>query len=128
MQAAGARVQVATGDAPLVVLGDSAALEQLFLNLLLNAAQAFDAPGGIVRVRAGSDAKHARVEVQDLGRGMTAEALATAFEPFVTTRAQGTGLGLAIARRIAVAHGGELSLESTAGAGTTATVTIPRPA
>ena len=128
MQAAGARVQVATGDAPLVVLGDSAALEQLFLNLLLNAAQAFDAPGGIVRVRAGSDAKLARIEVQDLGRGMTAEALATAFEPFVTTRAQGTGLGLAIARRIAVAHGGELSLESTAGAGTTATVTIPRPA
>ena len=126
MQSAGARVVVDTGDAPLVVLGDAAALEQLFLNLLLNAAQAFDAPGGVVRVRAGADATHARVEVEDGGRGMSPEALATAFDPFVTTRAEGTGLGLAIARRIAAAHGGELSLSSTPSAGTTATVTIPR--
>jgi signal transduction histidine kinase len=126
MDAAGARVEVDTGDAPLVVLGDGAALEQLFLNLLLNAAQAFDAPGGVVRVRAGADATHARIEVEDTGRGMSSETLAAAFEPFVTTRAQGTGLGLAIARRIAAAHSGELSLESAPGTGTTATVTIPR--
>jgi signal transduction histidine kinase len=126
MEAAGARVEVDTGDAALVVLGDAAPLEQLFLNLLLNAAQAFDAPGGVVRVRAGADAKHARIEVEDTGRGMSSETLAAAFEPFVTTRAQGTGLGLAIARRIAAAHGGELSLESAPGTGTTAAVTIPR--
>ena len=128
MQAAGARVEVDTGDAPLVVLGDAGALEQLFLNLLLNAAQAFDGPGGVVRVRARAEAKHLRIEVQDAGRGMSPEALAAAFEPFVTTRAQGTGLGLAIARRIAAAHGGELSLESVQGTGTTATVTMPRAA
>lgn len=126
MQAVGARVEVDTGDAPLVVLGDAAALEQLFINLLLNAAQAFDGPGGVVRIRAGTDAKRARVEVEDTGRGMSSETLAAAFEPFVTTRAQGTGLGLAIARRIAGAHGGELSLESAPGRGTTAAVTIPR--
>jgi signal transduction histidine kinase len=126
MQAAGARVEVDTDDAPLVVLGDAAALEQLFLNLLLNAAQAFDAPGGVVRVHASANAKHARIEVEDTGRGMSSETLAAAFEPFVTTRAQGTGLGLAIARRIAAAHGGELSLESAPGTGTTAAVTIPR--
>jgi two-component system, sensor histidine kinase FlrB len=119
-------VEVDTGDAPLVVLGDAAALEQLFLNLLLNAAQAFDVPGGVVRVRASADAKHARIEVEDAGRGISSETLAAAFEPFVTTRAQGTGLGLAIARRIAGAHGGELSLESVPGTGTTAAVTIPR--
>jgi signal transduction histidine kinase len=126
MHAAGARVEVDTGDAPLVVLGDGAALEQLFLNLLLNAAQAFDAPGGVVRVRASADATNARIEVEDAGRGMSSEALAAAFEPFVTTRAQGTGLGLAIARRIAAAHGGELSLASVPGTGTTAAVGIPR--
>jgi signal transduction histidine kinase len=126
MQAAGARVEVDTGDAPLVVLGDAAALEQLFLNLLLNAAQALDAPGGVVRVCARVSATHARIEVEDAGRGMSPDALAAAFEPFVTTRAQGTGLGLAIARRIAAAHGGELSLESVPGTGTTAAVTIPR--
>ena len=126
MQAAGARVEVDTGDAPLVVLGDAPALEQLFLNLLLNAAQAFDAPGGIVRVRACTDSNRARIEVEDTGRGMSSEALAAAFEPFVTTRDQGTGLGLAIARRIAAAHGGELSLTSVPGTGTTAAVTIPR--
>jgi len=126
VQAAGARVEVDTGDGPLVVPGDGAALEQLFLNLLLNAAQAFDAPGGVVRVRASADAKHARIEVQDNGRGMSSETLAAAVEPFVTTRAEGTGLGLAIARRIAAAHGGELLLESSPGTGTTAAVTIPR--
>ena len=126
MQAAGARVEVNTGDVPLVVVGDAAALEQLFLNLLLNAAQAFDAAGGVVRVRASADAKLARIEVEDTGRGMSSETLAAAFEPFVTTRAQGTGLGLAIARRIAAAHGGELSLESEPGTGTTAAITIPR--
>jgi signal transduction histidine kinase len=126
MESAGARVEVDTGQVPLVVLGDAAALEQLFLNLLLNAAQAFDQPGGVVRVRASGDANHARIEVEDTGRGMSAETLASAFEPFVTTRAQGTGLGLAIARRVAVAHGGELSLESAPGIGTTAAVSIPR--
>ena len=128
MQAAGARVEVDTGDAPLVVLGDAAALEQLFLNLLLNAAQSFDAPngGGVVRVRAVADANQARIEVEDNGRGMSPAALAVAFEPFVTTRTHGTGLGLAIARRIAAAHGGELSLESAPGTGTTAAVSIPR--
>jgi two-component system sensor histidine kinase FlrB len=57
---------------------------------------------------------------------MASEALGAAFEPFVTTRAQGTGLGLAIARRIAAAHGGELSLQSVPGTGTTAEVSIPR--
>ena len=126
MQSAGARVEVDTGDAPVVVLGDAAALEQLFLNLLLNAAQAFDGPRGVVRVRVRADATHARIEVEDTGRGMSQETLAAAFEPFVTTRAQGTGLGLAVARRIAAGHGGELSLESVAGRGTTAAVTIPR--
>ena len=126
LQSAGARVEVDTGDVPLVVSGDAAALEQLFLNLLLNAAQAFDAPGGVVRVCASADANHAHIEVKDTGRGMSSETLAAAFEPFVTTRAQGTGLGLAIARRIAAGHGGEISLESEPGSGTTATVTIPR--
>ena len=126
LQSAGARVEVDTGEVPLVVLGDAAALEQLFLNLLLNAAQAFDAPGGVVRVCARADTNHARIEVRDTGRGMSPETLAAAFEPFVTTRPEGTGLGLAIARRIAAGHGGELSLESALGTGTTATVTIPR--
>lgn len=126
MHAAHVRVEVDTDDAPLVVFGDATALEQLFLNLLLNAAQAIDAPNGVVRVRARANGTHARIEVEDTGRGMSSEALAAAFEPFVTTREHGTGLGLAIARRIAVAHGGELSLASVPGAGTTATVTIPR--
>jgi signal transduction histidine kinase len=126
MQAARARVEVEADDAPLLVLGDAAALEQLFLNLLLNAAQAIDAGDRVVRVRATADATHARIEIEDTGRGMSAERLATAFEPFVTTRTEGTGLGLAIARRIAAAHGGELSLDSAPARGTTATVTIPR--
>jgi len=126
LRAAGARVEVDAADAPLLVLGDAPALEQLFLNLLLNAAQAFDGGDGVVRVHADADAAHVRVAIEDAGRGMAPAQLAAAFEPFVTTRAEGTGLGLAIARRIAAAHGGELSLASELARGTTATVTIPR--
>lgn len=62
----------------------------------------------------------------DTGSGMTEEQLGRAFDLHYTTRAKGTGLGLPIARQIAIAHGGDLSIRSTLGVGTTVDVLLPR--
>ena len=122
----GAVLEVAfPSHAGVPVRGDAAALEQLFLNLLLNAAQSLD-EGGEVAVAVQDDDGVVRVVVRDAGRGMSAEVRSRLFEPFYTTRAEGTGLGLPLARRIARAHGGEIAVESATGAGTTVTVSLPR--
>lgn len=109
---------------PVPVRGDEAALEQLFLNLLLNAAQAL-APGGAAAVTVRVDAQSVRIAIRDTGSGMTAAQLGRVFEPFFTTRADGTGLGLPIARQIVAAHEGSIGIESEGGTGTTVTVTLP---
>jgi signal transduction histidine kinase len=112
------------GDSPLTVAGDSGALEQLFLNLMQNAAQALE-PGGAATAAAGAKGGVIEVTVSDNGSGIPAHELSRVFEPLFSTRPEGTGLGLTIARRIAVAHRGTLELESEAGKGTTATVRLP---
>lgn len=110
---------------PLPVAGDHAALERLFINLLLNAVQSTDTDG-TTEVGTTVDHDSITVIVRDRGRGMTEEVLARAFEPFFSTRPDGTGLGLGIARRITRAHGGELDIESRPGSGTTVRVQFPR--
>ena len=109
---------------PIRLRADAAALEQLFLNLLLNAAQSLEAGGaatGTVRRRDG----HVEVRIRDTGQGIEPERLASIFEPLASTRPGGTGLGLTIARRIAQAHGGGVEIESARGEGTTVLVTLP---
>jgi len=109
---------------PLLVHGSAAALEQLFLNVLLNAAQALAADGQagvVVSTTAGS----AQVEIWDTGSGIAAEQLATVFEPFISTKQEGTGLGLAVSRQIVAAHGGEISIDSELEAGTTVSIRLP---
>jgi two-component system sensor histidine kinase AtoS len=105
-------------DAAVWVRGDAVALEQLFLNLLLNAAQAVD-EGGRVSVAIEGSEESVMVAVRDSGCGISEEDLGRITEPFFSTRPEGTGLGLAIAQRIAQAHGRGLEFESTPGAGTT---------
>jgi signal transduction histidine kinase len=122
---AGAHCELPPQDAePLEVKGDADALEQLFLNLLLNAAQAV-ATGGRVAVHVHREGGFAKVTIQDDGVGIPATELERVFEPLYTTRRSGAGLGLAIARRLAEVHGGSLLLASTPGQGTTAIVRIP---
>lgn len=104
--------------------GDAAALEQLFLNLLLNAADALE-PGGRAVVRVESADGRVRVTIEDNGAGIPPEQLERVFDAFYSTKSEGTGLGLAIARRIATAMGGALTLESERGVGTTARLTLP---
>lgn len=120
----GARLEpLPAADAPIVVYGDVAALEQVFLNLLLNAADAAGANGcgGVTVCR---DNTHVAVTVWDNGPGMSAAVRARAFDPFYSTKSDGTGLGLPIARRIVAAHAGELTIEDGANGGTAVTVRL----
>jgi PAS domain S-box-containing protein len=113
------------------VLGNAARLEQVFLNLVLNAAQAMpegDPTNHEIRIELASDGETVRVDVVDDGSGMTPEVLEHIFDPFYTTKPPGigTGLGLPICRSIVRAHGGEIAVKSTPGRGSTFTVTLPR--
>ncbi len=102
-------------------------LNQVFLNLLVNASQAIDGEGHItVRTRLEGDSAH--VSIADTGRGMTREQQARAFEEGYTTKSvgEGTGLGLSIAKEIVEArHGGSIAFESEPGRGTTFHIRIP---
>lgn len=109
----------------LPVEGDAAALEQLLLNLLLNAAQALE-PGGSAGVSVAQDDRSVTLSVWDSGLGFSAEARERLFEPFFSTKPEGTGLGLAVAQRIATAHGGEVLAAPREPRGTTMRVRLPR--
>jgi PAS domain S-box-containing protein len=116
------------GQLPLV-LGAPRRIEQVFVNLFLNAAHALgDRLDGRIMVRADVTADRVVVSVEDDGAGIPEEYLDSIFEPFFTTRsnAGGTGLGLSICRDIVVRAGGDLVARSTVGQGTTMTVTLLR--
>ncbi|MEW6252541.1 MAG: protoglobin domain-containing protein [Planctomycetota bacterium] len=110
-------------DLPLLP-ADENQLEQVIMNLLLNAAQA-SAPGDRVRLTAQSNGETLRLAVEDHGCGMTDEVARRALEPFFTTKARGTGLGLPICRKIVEAHGGTLDIRTASGAGTEVTLELP---
>ncbi len=118
-------------DSKLVVRGDRQKVIQILLNLLSNAVK-FTPAGGGITVRTGVPAAgRALIGVRDTGIGMTAEQLATVFEPFVqfenrlTRPEKGTGLGMPISRDLARGMGGDLTVESQPGAGTEFLLTLP---
>lgn len=101
-------------------------INQVFLNLLINAAQAMEKQGNIT-VRTWSEDDSVFVTVADTGKGMPEEVKKCIFEPFFTTKeaGKGTGLGLSISADIIRKHGGEISVESEVGVGTIFTVKLP---
>jgi len=118
-------------ESTLEARADRDKLEQVILNLLTNAAK-FTEPGGRVELSCEVDAAAVKIMVADTGRGMPAEKLATIFDPFTQvdrqrTEAsqQGVGLGLAISRDLARGMGGDLTVESRLGEGSTFIVTLP---
>ena len=105
--------------------GDPRRLQQVLLNLLLNARDAMPA-GGEVAVELARTDRQARITVTDSGEGLQDRDSRRAFEPFWTSKEKGSGLGLAVARRIAGEHGGELELANRGDApGAVATLQLP---
>ncbi|ALC17953.1 multi-sensor signal transduction histidine kinase [Desulfuromonas soudanensis] len=109
--------------------GSSQRLEQVVINLLLNACQALDAKdrGIFLTTRFDPGRGMNLLEIRDQGRGIAPEHLPHILEPFFTTRRNngGTGLGLSVSARIVKEHGGTLRYDSTVGEGTTATLSLP---
>lgn len=103
---------------------DPMQIQQLLLNLMLNAIQAIGEAGRI-DVILESRNSFAAITVSDTGRGIAPEHLPNIFRPFFTTKGQGTGLGLSLARRIAEDHGGRIEVVSQPGAGTRFTLLLP---
>jgi two-component system sensor histidine kinase HydH len=106
---------------------DGRQMEQVFLNLLLNAIQAMHAKGRVT-ISTRYDHRKLVVTVSDTGAGIPPDKIEHIFKPFFTTRAQGTGLGLAIVKKIVEAHGGKIEATSPPGSGARFTVTLPREA
>jgi two-component system NtrC family sensor kinase len=105
---------------------DKNQLQQVFVNLLLNAAHAIDKDGTIeIRTRPDSAGEHVIIEVQDSGCGIPPEHLNKIFEPFFSTMETGSGLGLAVSYGIVRNHQGELTVESQPGKGACFTITLP---
>jgi len=128
LRRAGIEVRFDLDENGATVLADHFQMEQLFLNLVLNAVQAMPRGGELVlRTRVGEDSVVA--EVRDTGSGMPEEIRDRIFDPFFTTRevGEGTGLGLSVSDSITVAHGGTIEVKSTLGVGTIFRVELPLP-
>jgi two-component system, LuxR family, sensor histidine kinase DctS len=120
-------------DLPAVVI-DKVMFEQMLLNLARNGIEAMSSGNAhnqatrrelIVTAEHDCEAHVLRLHVQDYGGGMDSAIAAQLFTPFFTTKKEGMGMGLAICRSVAESHGGRLTFETTAGDGTTFTVTLP---
>ncbi len=112
------------------VLCNSQQLNQVFLNLLVNASHAIQAKGesqGTVKVSTWSDHENIHIAVSDTGCGMSDDLKPRIFDPFFTTKevGKGTGLGLSISHEIIKKHGGDLRVETVVGEGSTFTITLP---
>lgn len=113
------------GDIPFVTCAPSQ-INQVFLNLLVNAAQAMEEMGTIT-ITTRAKGKSVEIAIADDGKGIPEEVLPHIFEPFFTTKevGEGTGLGLAISYQLIEQHGGTLTVQSTVGRGTCFTMTLP---
>jgi|KBSSwiStaDraftv2_1062776.scaffolds.fasta_scaffold22240_5 PAS domain S-box-containing protein len=120
----GRQIEVRLPRSGAIVRADPDQLRETFLNVFINAAQAM-AGHGTIDVSTTSDGGFGIVRVHDSGPGMPDAVRERAFEPFFTTKHRGTGLGLPIARRIAQAHGGDVSVECPAAGGTAVIVRLP---
>jgi two-component system NtrC family sensor kinase len=108
-------------------LADPNQMEQVFINMLLNASQSMAGRGDLMlRTGVSSNSKWAYVEIEDTGCGIPEENLPKIFDPFFTTKeSKGTGLGLSVSYGIVENHGGKIEVHSTVGKGTTFAVLLP---
>lgn len=116
------------GDQPVMVSVNRTRIEQILVNLIINAVDATPGEGTVtIDVRANEDDTRAIVEVRDTGTGIPEETLSNIFEPFFTTKGNGgTGLGLPVVREIVNSYGGTLTVDSVLGKGSTFRFDLPR--
>ena len=102
-------------------------LNQVIMNLVVNAAQAMGSQRGVITIRTGTEGDHVWITVSDTGSGIPKEILPRIFDPFFTTKpiGSGTGLGLSISYGIIQKHNGSIEVESEIGRGTTFRITLP---
>jgi two-component system sensor histidine kinase HydH len=112
-------------DLPRILL-DIELFEKVLLNLMLNAEEAMP-HGGTLTLQARVEAQEVQLEIIDTGCGIPPEIRDQIFRPFVTTKADGHGLGLATARKIVLAHGGSIEVQSEPQRGTKFTIRLPIP-
>jgi two-component system, NtrC family, sensor histidine kinase HydH len=112
------------GNSDIELWADADHLQQIILNLALNAVQATPA-GGAVVLRASADHQQAAIEVSDTGCGIPAELLQRVSDPFFTTKTKGVGLGLSISRQLCELNGGKMSIDSAPGHGTVVRLLLP---
>jgi signal transduction histidine kinase len=130
-EAKGITMTVAAPPADVVALGEREKAGQVLVNLLSNAVK-FTPPGGQITLTCEADAESVHLRVVDTGVGIPREEMDRVFEPFVqldsglTRKAEGAGLGLAISRRLARLMGGDLTVKSELGNGSTFTFTMVR--
>ena len=114
-------------DLPLVSL-DHSLIKQALINIIINAIQSMES-GGLLSVesmiRKEDDAVYAVVVVNDTGAGIPEDLMKNIFDPFYTTKIHGLGLGLSLTRRIVESHGGEITVDSAEGIGSTFTIRLP---
>lgn len=116
-------------EADLFVEGDKTALQQVFINLIINAFEAIEGKGfsvpASVEISLDKDKDYAKVIIKDTGIGISKENLKKIFDPFYTTKERGTGLGLAVVKRILEDHRGLIEVISKKGEGTTFIIKLP---
>ena len=114
----------------LLVSCDPKQLQQVFTNVIINAAEAMEEGGGTIRISVDEDSSggYAVVQVRDDGKGMTEEQIARVFEPFFTTKGsrKGTGLGMSVSLGIVRKHHGTIDIESQPGRGANVVIHLPR--
>jgi len=107
------------------IKGDLNQLQEVFVNLLINAYQAMPQGGKITIKTANAGDGFARVEISDTGHGINEQHLRNIFMPFFSTKKEGTGLGLSICYNIIKSHNGSIDIESQPNRGTTFSIKLP---
>jgi two-component system sensor histidine kinase HydH len=108
------------------ITGDSDRLQQVLMNVFINAMQAMEEGGELaISLNNQEEAGLVELKVHDTGPGIEPELLSQVFYPYFTTKQAGTGLGLAISQKIIADHGGSIEMESESGSGTTVIIQLP---
>ena len=106
-------------------LADPGQMQQVFLNLLMNALDAMPEGGTLTVSTAAEEGRRIQIEIRDTGKGIDEEMREKIFRPFFTTKHKGTGLGLAVSRRFVEMQGGSISVEGNSGGGTVFRILLP---